>query len=57
MGLEGQLSGCGELRGCGGRRGRKKSLSRPEFRLCSGQADAGGLSDAFHLALGGHLSH
>lgn len=29
----------------------------PEFLLCSGQADTGGLPDAFHLALGGHLSH
>ena len=29
----------------------------PEFLLCSGQADVGGLPDAFHSALGGHLSH
>ena len=30
---------------------------QPEFLLCSGQADAGGLPDTFHSALGGHLSH
>lgn len=27
----------------------------PEF-LCSGRVDAGGLPDAFHAALGGHLA-
>ena len=31
--------------------------TRPEFLLCSGQADVGRLPDAFHSALGGHLSH
>jgi hypothetical protein len=30
---------------------------QPEFLLDLGQADAGGLPDAFHSALGGHLSH
>ena len=29
----------------------------PEFHLCSGQADMGGLPDAFHSVPGGHLSH
>jgi hypothetical protein len=28
-----------------------------QFFLCSGQADMGGLPDAFYSALGGHLSH
>ena len=35
--------------------GRKICHVRPEF-LCSGQAEAGGLPDAFHLAPGGHLA-
>ena len=34
---------------------RKSSHVLPEF-LCSGQADSGGLLDAFHSALGGHLA-
>ena len=29
----------------------------PEFLLCSGQVEVGGLPDAFHSAPGGHLSH
>ena len=38
--------------GCGkrGRRGRERLRVQPEFLLCSGQADAEGLPDTFHLA-------
>jgi hypothetical protein len=35
--------------------GRERVRIWPEF-LCSGQADAGGLPDAFHAAPGGHLA-
>ena len=45
--------GGGEPLGKGGR--EKETHVRPEF-LCSGQANAGGLPDAFHSALGGHPS-
>jgi hypothetical protein len=40
-----------------GRGRRGGSHIWPEFLLCSGQADTAGLSDAFHSAPGGHLSH
>jgi hypothetical protein len=38
-----------------GREGGKNHIL-PEFHLCSGQADVGGLPDAFHSAPGGHPS-
>ena len=41
--------------GCRGTGGRVRARDRPEF-LCSGQADTGGLPDAFHSAPGGHLA-
>jgi hypothetical protein len=36
--------------------GWKIAHIKPEFLLCSGQAEAEGLPDAFHSARGGHLS-
>ena len=36
-------------KGVRGRRGGRIALVRPEFLLCSGQVDVGGLPDAFHL--------
>jgi hypothetical protein len=36
---------------------RRRAHVWPEFLLCSGQADVGRLPEAFHSALGGHLSH
>lgn len=46
-----QLASQEDMRGCGcrGRDGRKRAHVWPEF-LCSGQADTGGLLDAFHAA-------
>jgi hypothetical protein len=41
----------------GERGGGKIARVWPEFHLCSGQVDTGGLPDTFHSALGGHLSH
>ena len=41
----------------GQRKGRGIAHARPEFLLCTEQADTRELLDAFHLALGGHLSH
>jgi hypothetical protein len=39
-----------------GREGRGRiAHGQPELHLCSGQADEGGLPDAFHSAPGGHL--
>ena len=40
-------------------KGRKERIANvwPEFLLCSGQADREGLLDAFHYAVGGHLSN
>ena len=40
--------------GVGEEVGRERAHVRPEL-LCSGQVDVGGLLDAFHSALGGHL--
>jgi hypothetical protein len=45
-----QVQGCG----CKGRGVGESARVHPEF-LCSGRADAGGLPDAFHAALSGHL--
>lgn len=45
---------CGTV-GIGERGGRERAHILPEF-LCSGQADAGGLPDAFHSASGRHLA-
>jgi hypothetical protein len=44
-------------RGEGEEGGGRIAHVRPEFLLCSREADVGGLPDTFHLALGGHLSH
>jgi hypothetical protein len=44
-------------KGVGEGGGKEKARIWPEFLLCSGQADAGGLPDAFHYTPGGHLSH
>lgn len=46
------LWGCG----CWGREGRERGRVQPEFFLCSEQVDVGGLMDAFHSALSGHLA-
>ena len=48
-----------ELKGGRGKKGKGRIANVwPEFPLCSGQADSGGLPDAaFHSALGGHLRH
>jgi hypothetical protein len=35
--------------------GKERAHVWPEF-LCSGQADSGGLLDAFHVAPSGHLA-
>jgi hypothetical protein len=43
-------------RGLGERAGREDSPRLAEFHLYSGQADMGGLPNAFHSALGGHSS-
>jgi hypothetical protein len=43
-------------RGPGEEVGGRISHVWPEFHLCPGQADAGGLPDAFHSAPGGHPS-
>jgi hypothetical protein len=40
-----------------GKVGKGGACVWPEFLLCSGQVDVGGLPDAFHSAPGGHLSH
>ena len=45
----------GNKMGPWGREGGK-THALPEFHLCSGQADVGGLPDAFHSAPGGHPS-
>jgi hypothetical protein len=37
-------------------RGGGRNHDQPEFHLCSGQADAGRLPEAFHSAPGGHPS-
>ena len=50
-------SACGNSRGCGGKRGKGGAHILPEFLLCSGQADEGGLLDTFYSAPGRHLSH
>jgi hypothetical protein len=39
-----------------GKRGGRIAHIPPEFHLCSGQADVGGLPDTFHSAQGGHPS-
>jgi hypothetical protein len=51
------LLSVGTKKGAGERGGREEVHVRPEFLLCSGQADMGGLPVAFHSAPGGHLSH
>jgi hypothetical protein len=43
-------------RGLGEEGGGRIAHVLPDFHLCSGQADVGGLPDAFHSAPGGHLS-
>jgi hypothetical protein len=48
---------CGNERVAWGKRGEGGAHVQPKFSLFSGKADMGGLLDAFHLALGGHLSH
>ena len=47
---------CWELRGCREKRGEGGAHVQPEFLLCSGQVDMGGLPDAFYSAAGGHLA-
>jgi hypothetical protein len=47
----------GTKRGAGEEGGREDSMHQPEFLLCSGQVDVGGLPDTFHSAPGAHLSH
>jgi hypothetical protein len=48
---------CGNKEGVGERGEGRIAHVWPEFLLCSGQAEAGGLPDAFHSAPGGHLSN
>jgi hypothetical protein len=47
--------GVGTKKGPWGREGGK-THTPPEFHLCSGQADMGGLPDSFHSASGGQPS-
>ena len=48
---------CGKEKGAGEEGEGRIAHVWPEFLLCSGQADMGGLPDTFHSAPGGHLSH
>ena len=41
---------CGNLKGAGEEEQGRIAYIWPEFLLCSGQVDVGGLPDAFHLA-------
>ena len=49
-------TGVGTKRESGEEEGEKIAHTQPEFHLCSGQADMGGLPNTFHSAPGGHLS-
>jgi hypothetical protein len=52
------LSIVGTKKGVRGRKwGGRIACARLEFLLCSEKVDMEGLPDAFHSALGGHLSH
>jgi hypothetical protein len=47
------LPSVGTKRGMGKKRGGRIAHIRPEFLLCSGQADVGRMPEAFHSVLGG----
>ena len=47
----------GTKRGLGKEGEGRRACAQPEFLLCSGHVDAGGLPDAFHWDLDGHLSN
>jgi hypothetical protein len=58
VGVGGMGRGCVGTNGERGRKGKGRIAHfQPDFFLCSGQADLGGLPDAFHWAPRGHLSH
>jgi hypothetical protein len=57
------LTLCHRYPAVGTKRGHRKEREgriahiQPEFFLCSGKADMGGLTNAFHSAPDGHVSH